>query len=134
MRSRTDASMAKGELPGVLLGIVNEILEPLERALLIDHQQSGATPCGPQNECVNANRKLTVGVNTCMRLFCESATYIFPVLSTATPDGTLNWPSPEPAVPTANWNVPLASNTCMRLVFESATYMIPVLPTATPHG
>lgn len=49
---------------------------------------------------------------TWIRLFPQSATMIFPLASTATPVGALNWPFPSPCEPNLNKNSPSALYTC----------------------
>lgn len=43
---------------------------------------------------------------TCILLFPQSATMMFPLTSTATPVGALNWPFPSPLEPNFNTNSP----------------------------
>lgn len=50
-------------------------------------------------------------MSTCIRLFPQSATIIFPLESTATPVGALNWPFPSPLDPNFNMNSPSWLNT-----------------------
>lgn len=51
---------------------------------------------------------------TWMRLLPQSATMMFPLASTATPVGALNWPFPSPWEPNLNRNSPSAVNTCRK--------------------
>jgi len=82
----------------------------------------------------NLRMKFPVGSNFCTLSLSESVTYMFPWLSTATPEEPLNGPSPLPRVLNLKRNLPEASNTCIRSLSESATYMFPVWPTAMPEG
>src|SRR6266850_1753738 len=78
---------------------------------------------------------LTYGhANFWMRLLPASATKTFPLPSTATPSGTLNCPSPLPALPHLVRKVPVVSNFWTRLLLESATKTFPLPSTATPTG
>lgn len=54
-------------------------------------------------------------ISTCIRLFPQSATIIFPLESTATPVGALNCPLPSPFDPNFSMNSPSWLNTCMGL-------------------
>ncbi len=51
---------------------------------------------------------------TWIRLLPQSATMIFPLASTATPVGALNWPFPSPWEPNLNRNSPSALYTCRK--------------------
>jgi len=44
-------------------------------------------------------KKTPEELNFWMRLFRRSATYTLPPISTATPHGSANWPSPKPPIP-----------------------------------
>lgn len=49
---------------------------------------------------------------TCILLLPQSATMMFPLTSTATPVGALNWPLPSPLEPNFSRNSPSVLNTC----------------------
>lgn len=62
---------------------------------------------------------------TWIRLFPQSATMIFPLASTATPVGALNWPFPSPCEPNLNKNSPSALYTCqVRLSIKENGWMM----------
>lgn len=62
---------------------------------------------------------------TWIRLFPQSATMIFPLASTATPVGALNWPFPSPCEPNLNKNSPSALYTCqVRLSIKENRWMM----------
>lgn len=50
---------------------------------------------------------------TCILLLPQSATMMFPLTSTATPVGALNWPLPSPFEPNFSKNSPSVLNTCI---------------------
>src|SRR5439155_22179753 len=72
--------------------------------------------------------------NFWMRLLSRSPTKTFPLPSTATPQGTLNCPSPLPPLPQLVRNVPLCVNFWMAALTVSATKTFPLPSTATPVG
>lgn len=51
---------------------------------------------------------------TCILLLPQSATMMFPLTSTATPVGALNWPFPSPLEPNFNTSSPSGVKTCQR--------------------
>lgn len=61
------------------------------------------TFCWPQSQ--------QASVCTCIRLLPQSATMMFPLVSTATPVGALNWPFPSPFEPNFNTSSPSGVNT-----------------------
>ena len=62
------------------------------------------------------------GLKTWIRVLPVSATYTVPVsLSTPTPSGPFNWPSPAPATPNFRMNCPSFENICTLLLFLSVT-------------
>ena len=62
------------------------------------------------------------GLKTWIRVLPVSATYTVPVsLSTPTPSGPFNWPSPAPATPNFPMNCPSFENICTLLLFLSVT-------------
>ena len=70
--------------------------------------------------------------NTCNRSFPQSVTYIFPFLSTETPEGLLRLPSPEP--PIVSRYCPLESNFWTLSFLQSATYTLSEISTPMPQG
>ena len=69
--------------------------------------------------------------NFWMRWLRVSATKTFPLASTATPAGLLNWLSPLPKLPHVVRKVPLLLNFWMRWLPLSATKTFPLASTAT---
>jgi hypothetical protein len=61
-----------------------------------------------------------VGENFSTRPFRWSTTYTMPVVSSATPHGSLNCPSALPLAPHARTQAPAVVNFCMRQPFLSA--------------
>lgn len=65
---------------------------------------------------------------TCIRLFPQSATMIFPLLSTATPVGALNCPFPSPFDPNFSMNSPSWLNTCIKYFSNKKTQVNLIVP------
>src|SRR5947208_353185 len=72
--------------------------------------------------------------NFWMRLLSRSPTKTFPLPSTATPQGTLNCPSPLPPLPHFVMNVPMSVNFWTLALSLSATKTFALASAATPKG
>src|SRR6476660_1009143 len=59
---------------------------------------------------------------------------MLPSLSSVTPHGWLNSPSPDPALPHVATSLPSGVNTCSRLLPLSTTMTLPFFSTASPAG
>lgn len=66
-----------------------------------------------QKWCTATDTLTAAWMLTCILLFPQSATMMFPFTSTATPVGALNWPFPSPFEPNFSKNSPSVLNTCI---------------------
>src|SRR6202041_2823507 len=79
-------------------------------------------------------RCLPCGDSFCTRWFFQSATKMLPALSRVIPQGWLNSPGPDPALPHDATSLPSGENTCRRLLPLSTTMTLPFFSTARPAG
>ena len=79
-------------------------------------------PKKPRSGSFHSPRQDPSAANRATRWFQVSATKTSPSGPTATPPGSLSWPSPAPLTPpSARWKAPLPSKISMRLFLVSAT-------------
>ena len=103
-----------------------------QRYLVRQHVlEAGLGQVGVADELLHV---LAVLVEELHAVVAQSATYTSPSASTHTPEGRLNWPSPQPDSPIEDRNSPSTVNFCTRSLRQSATYTSPSSSTVTPHG